>query len=162
MIRLANRDDAEAIALVHVQSWKETYTEYMNPEVLNKKTVEVRKKLWEIVLNDQDQKVWVYEKDGKVLGFSDAYFAPDRFEAELRAIYILQSAQGRGLGKQFLEQLFEILRDKKYQKLSVYVLDRNPSRYFYEKMGAKCVEEVDASGYGQDLKELRYEWDFNL
>ncbi|GEM_PF-5009514 len=27
---------------------------------------------------------------------------------------------------------------------------------------AKCVEEVDAFDYGQDLKELRYEWDFNL
>lgn len=27
---------------------------------------------------------------------------------------------------------------------------------------AKCAEEVDASGYGQDLKELRYEWDINL
>lgn len=161
MIRLATLEDAKGIAKVHVQSWKETYTDIMFDVVIISKSIEDRKNLWEVVLKDIHQRVWVYENDGKILGFLDVYFAPDGHEAELRAIYILKSEHGKGIGRQFLGRLFGELIEKKYKNLAVYVLDKNPSRYFYETMGAKFVSEEDASVYGTDLKEWRYEWDLS-
>jgi len=108
-------------------------------------------------LNDSNQYVWVYEENGKILGFSDDYLDPNGVDAELRAIYIVNAGQGRGIGKQFISQLFDILSERKFQNLSVYVLDQYPSRYFYEKMGAKYIDE-EISNYGEDLKELCYQW----
>ena len=67
MIRLATLEDAKGIAQVHVQSWKETYTDIMFDVVIISKSIEDRKNLWEVVLKDIHQRVWVYENDGKIL-----------------------------------------------------------------------------------------------
>ncbi|SPL69269.1 GNAT family N-acetyltransferase [Acinetobacter stercoris] len=162
MIRLANVEDAKHIAQVHVQSWQETYQGMVDQAIIDSKTLEKRTTMWKMVLADSQQRVWVYEENDNILGFSDVCFSPSKRDAELKAIYILKEAQGKGVGSHFLNELFKILKQQKYQSLSVYVFQKNPSRYFYEKFGAKLVGEADASDYGKGLKELHYIWNLNV
>ncbi|MCO8072545.1 GNAT family N-acetyltransferase [Acinetobacter lwoffii] len=98
MIRLATQQDVLPIAQVHVQSWHESYQNIIKPEILDKLSVEQRAALWRSVLEQKNRRVFVYEENAQVLGFAAFNFPVDAPISELRALYLLQKIQGRGIG----------------------------------------------------------------
>lgn len=99
MIRLATQHDVLPIAQVHVQSWRESYQNIIKPEILDKLSVEQRATLWRSVLEWENRRVFVYEENAQVLGFAAFNFPVDAPISELRALYLLQNIQGRGIGR---------------------------------------------------------------
>lgn len=109
------------------------------------------------MLQDPHQVIWVYEEDKRILGFADFYFDLNGHVAELRAIYLLKKIQAKGIGLKLMQHGLALLKQKGYCLMKIEVFDQNPSRYFYEKLGARCVEIEDASNYANDLKLLHYQ-----
>lgn len=155
-IRKATLSDALSIAKVHVQSWHETYESIVNTEILNELSVENKTLLWHKVIQDLNQEVLVFEENDKVLGFADFYFHPQESFGEIRAIYLLKSIQGKGIGSDLIKRGLALFQKNGYREVHIEVFDQNPSRYFYERLGAKCIDMEDASDYGKDLKILHY------
>lgn len=158
MIRKACLHDAFQIAQVHVQSWRETYQNIVKEEILEQLDVDHKMSIWQIIVKDPDQTVLVYEEQDRIFGFADFYFTPNSEIGELKAIYLLKQIQGKGIGSLFMKQGFELFKRKGYKHIKVEVFDQNPSRYFYEKLGAFCVSEERADDYGEGLKVLNYQW----
>lgn len=158
MIRIAQDSDSTAIAYVHIQSWKTTYTGMVRQSILDNLTLERRQQLWQKVLADPLSLVLVFLIEDQVVGFIDGYFMPDQSYAEIRAIYLLQSYQQQGIGQALLDVMMKKFRQKNYRTVCVSVLDQNPAIAFYLKQGAKIVDQKDASAYGDNLKELVYAW----
>ena len=159
MIRRANLDDVLQVAQVHVQSWHETYQNIVRPEILDQINIDQKIQIWEMVMNDPNQVVFVYEEQRDVLGFADFYFKPHSEIGELKAIYLLNKIQARGIGAEFLKRGFDLFKAKNYKQIIVEVFDQNNSRYFYEKSGAYFVSEKSANEYAEGLKILHYRWD---
>ncbi|WP_089606018.1 GNAT family N-acetyltransferase [Acinetobacter piscicola] len=159
MIRIAVANDAQQIAEIHVQSWKETYTGIIKPEVLNNLSVPKRLTLWQQIIPDPDHQLFVYEKNGRILGFLDGYLNPNSNIAEIRAFYLLKNIQGEGVGRAMFETFHQLVHPKQHSILRLEVINKNPSRYFYEKMGGKAVGEDDASDLGEGITEVFYQWD---
>lgn len=159
MIRLATQHDVLPIAQVHVQSWRESYKNIIKPEILDELSVEQRATLWRSVLEQENRRVFVYEEDAQVLGFAAFNFPVDAPTSELRALYLLQNIQGRGIGRDLVQLGLGLSREKSYQHMQCSVLNLNSSRYFYEKTGAYFVSEGDASDLGENLKDFYYQWD---
>lgn len=162
IIRKANVDDAKGIAKVHVDSWKSTYKEIIPKEYLDNLSYEKRTKLWEINIGEKENfVVTAVDTDGKVIGFADAWKRNRNTEdktIDLTSIYLLESYQGKGIGKQLLKEVFKHFKDQGYEKVFVDVLEDNPTKLFYEYYGAELVETVKIKIGNKILNELIYKW----
>ncbi|MGJ3223354.1 GNAT family N-acetyltransferase [Geobacillus thermoleovorans] len=164
MIRKATWVDALAIASVHVESWKTTYSGIVPDAYLETLTVEEKQTLWEKVLRQSDHSVFVAEENGHVVGFisggrnraSDGPAA--RYDGELYAVYLLKEAQGKGWGRRLVQALARDLAQKGIHSLVVWVLTDNPSRGFYERLGGEKVAEERVEIGGKALWERCYGW----
>jgi ribosomal protein S18 acetylase RimI-like enzyme len=159
VVRIPTLDDVEGVALVHVQSWRETYTGLVPEELLGDAAFERRVRFWTSVLKEPPPRVRVADLDGEIIGFAFAGAAsgPDvskGFEParplHLYSIYVLASHHGTGFGQQLLDAVID---DEPAQ---LWVARDNPrARAFYERNGfvADGIEYVDPDFSG--LVEVR-------
>lgn len=100
LVRTAKEQDASAISHVHVQSWLTTYSGIVPDDYLASLNEAERILLWRDWLT-RDILVYVAEQDGEVVGFVSGGQIREPLQgcdAELFAIYLLDRAQGQGLG----------------------------------------------------------------
>jgi ribosomal protein S18 acetylase RimI-like enzyme len=163
-IRRARKEDAEAIARVHVESWRSTYRGIIAADFLANLSLENHAERWREILRTQNQKDYTFvadNTDGQIAGFISG--GPQRdlkihYEAELYALYLLESAQRRGLGRRLvLAATSHLLRDG-FKNTLVWVLENNPSRKFYEALGGQYVTEKAIMIGDQKLTEFAYGW----
>jgi GNAT superfamily N-acetyltransferase len=160
LVRAAKKQDASAIARVHVQSWLTTYAGIVPDDYLAALNEAERVTLWRDWLT-RDIDVYVAELDGEVVGFVSG--GPIReplleYDAELFAIYLLDQAQGRGIGTALLRKLADSLRAKGFKGMTVWVLEQNPAKHFYEKSGATIVNDKKIEIGGVLLQEVAFAW----
>lgn len=162
-IREANVTDAEGIARVHVDCWRTTYKDIVPEEFLNKLSYENRTQMWIQNISNETNYVFVAERDGKIVGFTDGGKEKSGeypgYMADITTLYILEEFQGLGMGRQLLQQVFLKLKENNMTSALVWVLEDNPSKYFYEAMGAKVIEnQKDITIGGKELNLIGYGW----
>jgi L-amino acid N-acyltransferase YncA len=166
VFRQAILDDAMAIAEIYVDSWRDTYAGLLPDDVLlrlNAANREVR--WWRRTLSGrrQDQLVYVVEDaEHGVIGFASggASRGPGlSHEIEIFTLYLRDEFHGRGIGKELFLTLSERLAARSDGSLVVWVLDGNPSRYFYEALGGKCIARRNGSMGGAEIEEVAYGWE---
>ena len=160
LIRAATQRDASAIAHVHVQSWLTTYAGIVPDNYLASLNEAERALLWQDLLT-RDIHVYVAESAGEVVGFISGGQIREPLQgcdAELFAIYLLDRAQRRGLGTALLQKLAESLRAKGFKGMTVWVLERNPAKHFYERSGAALVTSKEIEIGGALLQEVAFAW----
>ena len=138
--RDAVSEDARAIAEVHVASWRWAYRGQLAGETLDALDVTAREVRWRGAIADPATIVLVAVEDGSIVGFASA--GPTRDDdtppstGELGAIYLVERAVGRGVGRGLLERAVEGMRSSGFNKASLWVLDTNErARRFYERAG---------------------------
>lgn len=80
------------------------------------------------------------------------------FESELYTIYLLESHQHMGLGRLLTSKIPQRLLEEGIHSMLVWVLAANPSRLFYEALGATQVSERDITIGNASLPEVAYGW----
>jgi GNAT superfamily N-acetyltransferase len=141
-IRPATREDARAIAEVHVASWRAAYRGLLPDAYLDRLSVDEREAQRREHLDDPSE-AWgtlVAEEDGRVVGF--ATFGPSRDEdappgtGEVPAIYLDPAVVGTGVGRDLFAETTTGLRHAGYGRATLWVLEANDrARRFYEKAG---------------------------
>jgi len=113
-IRTPVAADAPAIARVHIDTWRETYSGHMTDSYFDEDSYRRRLEMWTHVLGPQGRpgaRV-VAERDGEIVGFatagsSDSNDARNGHEPvrdlHLYAVYLLAREHGRGLGQQMVD-----------------------------------------------------------
>lgn len=159
-VRMATAQDAGAIAHVHVESWRTTYSGIVPEEYLAGLDEMLRTRLWQESLAG-DSLVMIAEKAGVVVGFANAGINREALEgcdAELYAIYLLRDAQRHGAGTALLRSVAAAMAERGFKSLAVWVLERNPARMFYERMGAHLASSKVIEIGGARLMEVAYVW----
>jgi ribosomal protein S18 acetylase RimI-like enzyme len=160
-IRKATPLDAPDIARVHVTSWQETYCGIISQPYLDSLDVASRTENWKSWLDQSASYVYVTELDGHLCGFigGGASREPiEDFDAEIYAIYLLNAAKGKGIGRLLIRRLAETLRANAFTKAMLWVLADNPSRGFYQHLGGKEVAQKQINIADADLQEIAYGW----
>lgn len=159
-VRAATGQDADAIAHVHVESWRTTYKGIVPDAYLAGLNETERAALWRDWLT-RDVEVFVAELDGAVVAFisGGAVREPlEEYDAELFAIYLLEHAQSRGIGRALLSALAESLGARGFRSMAVWVLESNASSHFYERSGAVPIQSKEIEIGGAVLPVLAYGW----
>ena len=97
----------------------------------------------------------------RILGFGDC--GPSRhrelpYPAEVYTLYVLPDWQDQGIGRRLLIALFDEIAAKGAHSAFLWVLSRNPTRFFYEAMGGAPVAERQERFAGALLDETAYAW----
>jgi len=162
LIRRATAEDAEAIARVHVESWRAAYAGIVPDEFLAALSVERRAAQWrETVAPERQSYLVVAEDEGAVIGFAVA--GPGResdatYTGELYAIYLQPERQGQGVGRALVREIARELQRRGLGSMLVWVLAENPARKFYEALGGQYVREKEIEIGGKALIEVAYGW----
>jgi len=155
--------DAEALAHVHVTSWRETYRGLLPDAFLARMSEpgharRFRKELTQPGPHDVTLAALnPYGPFGYVSG------GPSRAgvegEAEIATLYVLRAAQGRGVGRRLLTDAARALAGYGAQSLMISVLAQNkPARGFYERLGGVADEPREEMGPGGRVWEVSYRW----
>lgn len=160
-IREAEPKDAEAIARVHLESWKTTYPGIIPQAYIDGLHLENGIANWNKRLAEHNSQTLVAEGEAGVVGFAAGgaiVHRVDGFDGELGAIYLLASHQGQGLGKALVKGIAERLRSQGFANMVVWVLKENPACGFYERMGGVRVAEQMIEIGGVALPEVAFGW----
>lgn len=164
LIRSAEAADLQAIARVHVESWRTTYAGLLPDGYLASLDAAENARRWGEVLYrlTRQEVLLVAEEHGQVVGF--AYGGPERegdraYRGELYAIYLIQRAQGQGFGRALVETVAAHLVEQAVPSMLVWVLrDNAPARAFYEHLGGVYLRERLLAFEGVRAPEAAYGW----
>ncbi len=161
-IRPARVEDARAISQVHIESWRATYPGIVPQDYIDSLDVDVFTERWaDRLTTHPEMLIFVAEADQRICGFASG--GPARaelpgFPGELYAIYLTPESQSKGIGFHlFWAVAHGLLRDE-YSAMYVWVLDENPSKNFYRRMGGRELSSAEIELGGRLLKEVSYGW----
>ena len=156
MIRVATNADIADLARVHVQSWRETYAGIVPQKYLDDLSLESREQQWQRTL-EFGNAVFVAEVADQIVGFVSCGATRDEgYDAEVYALYLLESQHGLGIGKALFQMALEALRSQGKCRVIVWVLADNPTRTFYQHMGGVQTLEKPIEIGGATLLELGF------
>jgi diamine N-acetyltransferase len=149
-IRLANENDLTTVEQLAREIWPVAYNgivppqqlEYMLNLIYNNAALRDQ-------LQNQQHTFLMVEQDGKPVGFA-SYSTVAPGVSKLHKLYVHQSTQGQGIGKQLIDHIIAQLQSQSVHTLRLNVNRYNKARFFYEKLGFVIMKEEDVdigSGY---------------
>jgi GNAT superfamily N-acetyltransferase len=165
VFRRADLSDARRLADLHIRMLLLSYrgtdpTEWA--EDLRQQLIE-RESLWQERLSRRpDDIVHVAEvSPAGLVGFALGGAAREPnlgYGGELTSLYLLPEHRRRGIGRELLRRLARSLLQGGFRGMMVRVLSADPTRVFYEKLGARVVGTRIVMLGERDLEETVYGW----
>lgn len=165
-IRRATPDDSPALARVQVESYRAAYAGILPDAYLARFTWEDQATDWRDLLSaDPGSLLWVAEdRLGDVCGYALARVGAIvvdgcSFDGELVALHVDRATQGQGFGRQLVATVARELRLSGCRSLMVWVLEQNPARTFYERLGGQLAgQQVAELDEDVTAVEVAYVW----
>ena len=164
-LRRARLADAPGIASVHVATWRSAYANILPEDYLANLSVSRLARQYEhlIRLGFGVHVAASYSMPGAppVLGFSTSSRSRESRlgEGEVEMLYVLDDYRDQGLGGQLLRASGKHLAKLGCRSAYAWVLRDNPSRYFYQRLGGKCIAAGTTQMAGEDIPQTAYAWD---
>ncbi len=163
-VREATRDDAAAIAQLHLDNWRGHYRGMMPDDALDAITYASRLAHWDGVFADGSEFVYVIEEgDGRQVrgiasGGAVLHDEPD-YRGELYVLHVRPEMRGQGAGRALVGAIARRLADESIGSMLVWVLrDNHSARRFYERLGGQFVRAQATPFQGVMLPEVGYGW----
>lgn len=161
-IRRADRGDADAIAAVHVSSWRAAYRGLLPQDFLDGLDVEHRRDVWWRQLTEPGEviAVLIAARGPQTLGFASLTQARDSDGdriGEVAAIYVAPWSWGTGVGRALMDAAVTTLTQAGFAEATLWVLSGNDRALsFYRAAGwhPDGTTRTDAIG-GQQVLQLR-------
>jgi GNAT superfamily N-acetyltransferase len=164
-IRGAVPADADAIAEVHVASWRTTYPGIVEQSYIDGLTVGPRAAKWAQRLSSGDEPALdilvAVDPEQGIVGFSCGGVLREpvpEFDAELHAIYLLRAFQNAGVGRRLVSAWATLALERGLSAAIVRALAANPACRVYEHLGAELLRETHIVIGGLPYPERWYGW----
>jgi len=162
-LRLAKREDARAIAEIHVAAWRAAYRGLMPDDYLASLSVDERTTMWQNALGRATPAQFALaEINGTLAGF--CIYGPTRDKeppevAEIYAVNIHPDHWRRGAGRLLCEHALREAAAREHSTITLWVMTGNErARVFYERLGfaPDGARRTDSQLIGRPIDELRY------
>ncbi|MFC2099392.1 GNAT family N-acetyltransferase [Candidatus Bipolaricaulota bacterium] len=161
-LRRATREDAEALAVVHVAAWRAAYAGIVPDAVLEQRDVAYRTKRFREFLSRNEGETYILEREAAVIGFMTIGAARDENAAasetgEIWGIYLHPGHWRQGIGTSLFRSAQTMLREQGFSQIVLWVLEENTAaRRFYEAMSFRVDGADKELTLGRPLRAIRY------
>lgn len=164
-IRPATAGSIDAIAALHVASWKSAYRGILPDAVLDALNAEDRVRDWTRWFQVTQARTYIALEKRVLVGFTRILPAstehdPPPSSAEISHLYVGPGSQGRGVGGALLAHALADVRERDLERAVLWVLEKNyRARAFYERAGFHLdgARRIDPELLGSDAPEVRYQ-----
>lgn len=169
-IRRGRTSDAPAIGRVYVETWQSTYAGLLPDQLLTRMSDVRQSAWWSRALGDPKERRGIFVADDEeagVVGFGscgpvreipDGLDGTETRVGEVYTLYIEPDFQNQGLGRRLLDAMFRQLQADGCDTAVLWMLDDNPSRFFYEGLGGAPVGRRADRMAGTEVEEVAYAW----
>ncbi len=161
-IRRATADDADAIARLHIDSWRSAYRGLVPDAHLDGLDCERRARRFRESLAENAEETYLAERDGEILGFLTLGACRDadvdrKATGEIWGIYLAPEHWRKGIGTALCRYGERLLEARGYRVTTLWVFAGNPqARRFYEAMGFEADGATTTHEPGAPLEAVRY------
>lgn len=161
-IRRARSTDADTLADVFDESWREAYRGII-PGVSLERMISQRSSQWWLGATQRSRPLVVVETGDTVVGY--AVYGPARARAlrsagEIDELYILPAYQGLGLGRRLFRAVSNDMHDHGLARIGVWSLEENErARAFYSGLGGLLTGRSVDRIAGSVLPKVCYRFD---
>ncbi|MFH1010502.1 MAG: GNAT family N-acetyltransferase [bacterium] len=161
-LRGATPDDAEALAKVHIDSWRAAYRGLVPDCQLDSLDYDRRAVRFRESLSANAEETYLLEQNGEVLGFLTLGACRDsdvdlKTTGEIWGIYLAPEHWRKGIGSFLSRRAEQMLKSRGYTQAVLWVFEGNPqARQFYEAMGFETDGATKWLNPGAPLKAIRY------
>lgn len=169
-LRTAGPDDAEAIALLHADSWRRHYRGAYSDTFLDGDVAADRRTVWSQRLADRRARgaTVLAEHGGDLVGFVHVVFdADEKWGSLIDNLHVVNDRRRSGIGAALITRAAEaVTGDADGDAVHLWVLEQNTqAQGFYRAFGGVCVERVPVpppGGVPERLNgnpnKLRFAW----
>lgn len=162
-IRAARRADIEAIARLHIASWRAAYRPFVPSGLLDAQDLEARRELFARRFDD-GMRFFVDDVAGALRGFVSLGPALDddldpRRVWTVHNLHVSPELRGRSLGAALLNTATSAAVEAGAAAITLWVIEGNAAaRRFYERHGMRCDGrmKIDRLLGAVDVAEVRY------
>lgn len=163
LVRTARLTDAQAVARIYVDSWRDTYPGILPTRALLGMDVERQAARWRnAIASPVHETVLVAEGDkGTIMGMTSLGRARDKdlgFDGEIYTLYVHPLVTGNGIGRTLLRKGFALLAERGCESCMIWAHAQNPARFFYQAMGGKLIAERVTCMMGASVPEAAFGW----
>jgi ribosomal protein S18 acetylase RimI-like enzyme len=175
-VRRARPTDAAAIGAVHVATWRSAYAGVLPDDYLANLSVIRHAAGYEQAIADRrnghavfvavasgaDAPPGMEEREGGVVvGFASGGRARRAgiAQGEIETLYVLDDYRDRGVGRRLMRAMAAHLAAVGCRSAMLWVLEANPTRWFYERLGGRAAARETIRFAGQVLEQLAFAWD---
>jgi GNAT superfamily N-acetyltransferase len=164
ILREASIDDLIGIAKVKIDTWKTTYKGIISDEALENLDLYEQAEKFKDLLPEKDNKKFllVAEVDGVIVGFSAGGIEREGnygIDGEVYAIYVLKQYQNQNIGKSLMKCSIEKLSGMGLNSFLIWVLESNPYKQFYEKLGGVQIDRKPLDSSDDSPFITAYAWE---
>ena len=155
IIREANNSDLTAIANIHIESWRDSYSEVFTPEVMNREIIPSLKEHWQnIVIQNDDVVLVAADKD--IIGFIAVWCRPIPF---IDNLHVKPSLRSKNVGTLLLKSAAGALLKKEKNSGYLWVFNTNENAIrFYQKLGGVQTDYSMKEIFGHKVFSQKFEW----
>ena len=152
--------DAPAIAAVHIAAWRSAYANILPSTYLATLSLARHTAMHHQAIATGRSVLVARAENERLVGFCTAGRprTPNIAEGEVETLYVLDDYRDQGLGRGLLQQAAQTLATKGCKTLFLWVLQDNPSRWFYERLGGRPTATSPTQVAGKTFTQTAYLW----
>ncbi len=160
IVRSARLADAAGIAAVHVGAWRSAYAGLLPADYLANLST-VRHAAQHHAGISAGRGVLVADAGDRIVGFCTVGRprTAGLADGEVETLYVQDDWRDQGLGRRLLQAGAVRLAETGCRSLFLWVLDENPSRWFYERLGGRAAAKSTTQVAGKPFGQTAYVWD---
>jgi ribosomal protein S18 acetylase RimI-like enzyme len=158
-IRHAKPEDAEGLARVFEQAWREAYQGIIPGLALERMLARRGARWWQSTVS-RGRPLAVLDIGQGIAGYVSYGRCRDRAlpaKGEIDELYLAPEYQGLGFGRRLFKAVRNDLADRDMDRLVVWALaDNERACAFYERMGGRSIAQVKERIGGASLSKVAY------
>ena len=154
-IRHAAQSDFQAIAAIHIESWKDAYSDVLPAEFLDRKINSVFLTHWnEVEIQNED--IILVAEENSVIGFIAVWCRPIPF---IDNLHVRPSKRSKRVGSALMKAVARELINHGHKTAYLWVFESNQKAIqFYERLGGIQKEQSMKTVFGYDVLSRKIEW----
>jgi ribosomal protein S18 acetylase RimI-like enzyme len=155
-VRHATQSDFQNIAAIHVESWKDSYSDVLPAEFLTAQIDRDLAQHWsEIEIQNED--IVLVAEENSLVGFVAVWCRPIPF---IDNLHVKPSHRSKKVGSALMKEAAKELINKGHKTAYLWVFESNEKAIrFYMRLGGVQKEQARKTVFGYEILSRKIEWD---